>query len=174
MCQYLNLVGTKGGLINLVLMNMDTNVISLIFKFKYFLDYTRQTTMIKFPLSMEVNKTAYNEYIENCKDKNFLIRLHTKEIYSMAPFETYSKSDYGPSLNKLRIHVQVLQSLDGNQCRWKGLLSYIIHSKLDESTKCEWQKKMFKQKVPMNASEMLLFLTSLGTETKPEVEIRNK
>jgi len=115
-------------------------------------------------------------YTDKCNsDQHFIVQMHTKSIYDLAPLpEEPSALQLGQFTDKLKLHVWVLQMLDLQDVdRWSGLFIYLISNKLDPATRNLWNTFAWNYKISehghnVTMSALMGFLRS----TCREYEIR--
>jgi len=89
-------------------------------------------------------------YIDKCNsDQLFIVKMHTKSIYDLAPLpEEPSALQLARFTDKLVLHVWVLQTLDLQDVdRWSGLLTHLISNKLDPVTRNRWKTFAWNYKI---------------------------
>lgn len=79
--------------------------------------------------------------VERYNNKKILVQVHTKLLFNLTPIKCESSVQLRKLYDSLSGNIKTLETLGQNPSQWGSLLLYLITTKLDTDTLCEWEIK---------------------------------
>lgn len=116
---------------------------------------------------------AWQALCERFDDTKLLVHNHVQSIFSLAAIQKESSSKIRRLLDDLRKHLKSLNQLGQNTENWDTLLIFIVVSKLDDKSSCEWEKHISFFKELPNLKALTEFLKGRA-DFLEKLELKNK
>ncbi|KAJ8957213.1 hypothetical protein NQ318_007775 [Aromia moschata] len=130
----------------------DNNTISNIQKF-YYLRSSLEGDACKIIQSLKASETNYTIGWQLLKDrfenKRLIIHNHVKAIFDLPIIQKESHVDLRNLFDNVTKHLRSLKALGEPTEHWDTLIIHIITSKLDNTTRREWESFELKQELPI-------------------------
>lgn len=105
-------------------------------------------------------KVAYEALLDRYNNTRLLVHNHIKAIFCLDTITKESATQIRNLTDKLFKHLRLLSQLDELTKNWDTLLIYIVTTKLDKKTYCEWEKHVNNLHTKATISDMKEFLTN--------------
>lgn len=84
-------------------------------------------------------QVAWKSLVTRFDNKKVLIQVHVKALYELEPLKKESSVQLRMLVDTLSAHLKALEALGQTPDKWGALLFHLITSKLDASTRREWE-----------------------------------